>query len=151
MAPLNDGSIWKMEGNPLLARWTTDFDCDYETSWWYVIKDEPFDLMGIPSKKRYEINKGKKNFDIRVVEPQKYVNEIYEVTLAAFLSWPEKYRPILSEEKFKAGIMEWNEKKVFAAFEKENGVLVGYAYLTEYSGYADFNLLRVNPEYEKKE
>lgn len=51
-----------MDGNPYFARWTDNFDCGYETEWWYCIKDEPFDISKINSKKRYEINKGKKNF-----------------------------------------------------------------------------------------
>ncbi len=58
--PLVDKTIWKMDSNPYFARWTTDFDCGYETEWWYCIKDTPFDISKLNSKKRYEINKGKK-------------------------------------------------------------------------------------------
>ena len=42
LSPINDGSIWKIEGGrrALLARWTTDFDCKEETGFWYIIKDD---------------------------------------------------------------------------------------------------------------
>lgn len=149
LAPLDDGSIWKCSGAPLLARWTTEFDCGYETSWWYCIKDEPFDISNINSKKRYEINKGKKNFDVRVINPTDYVDEIYNVTIAAYESWPEKYRPAIEVNKFKSGIKDWENKRILAAFTKEDSLLVGYAYLTEHDCYVDFNMLRVVPKYER--
>ena len=44
MGPLENGSIWKIKGGtPLLARWSTDWDCGCETDFWYVIKDNPCD------------------------------------------------------------------------------------------------------------
>ena len=54
-------------GIPLLARWTSDWDCGYETEWWYCIKDTPFDISTLKSKRRYEINKGNKNFEVREI------------------------------------------------------------------------------------
>ena len=52
----------KIRGYPILARWTSDFDCNEKTNWWYVIKDTPFDISKIKAKRRYEINKGMKFF-----------------------------------------------------------------------------------------
>ena len=35
ITPINDNTIWQMDGGkPLLARWTTDFDCKEKTNWW---------------------------------------------------------------------------------------------------------------------
>ena len=51
LTPLEDGSIWKIGKTPLLARWTTNFDCGYETNWWYVIKDTPFDINVLKAKR----------------------------------------------------------------------------------------------------
>lgn len=102
------------------------------------------------SKKRYEINKGKKNFDVRVINPKEYIDEIFDITVAAYSSWPSKYRPVLNEMIFKKRIELWSRKVVVAAFNKENGCICGYAYLTEYDDYAGFNVLRVRPECEKQ-
>ena len=55
-APVRSGEIWKTDGHPLLARWTTEFDCGCETEWWYVVKDTPFDIGSLKAKRRYEIN-----------------------------------------------------------------------------------------------
>lgn len=33
--PLKNGDIWKLDGGtPMLARWTTGFDCGCEGNWW---------------------------------------------------------------------------------------------------------------------
>lgn len=42
ITPIEDKSIWQLDGKPLLARWTTDFDLDRETNWWYIIRRAPF-------------------------------------------------------------------------------------------------------------
>lgn len=140
----------KSGGYPLLARWTTDFDCGYETNWWYVIKDTPFDISELKAKRRYEINKGKKNFDIKRIVATEYADDILEVTKKAYLSWPEKYRPSVNDEQFKKLLNKWNDVTIYAAFDIETNVLSGYAYLTEFDGHMEFNMLRVIPDDEKR-
>ena len=100
MCPIKSGDIWKMtsNGTPLLARWTTDFDCGYETNWWYVIKDKPFDIGALKAKRRYEINKGIKNFDVKIIDPCEYKEELYLVQVAAFSVYPAKYRPTIDKK-----------------------------------------------------
>ncbi len=39
---LYNKQLWKQKPKPLLARWTTDFDCGYETNWWYCIREAPY-------------------------------------------------------------------------------------------------------------
>lgn len=31
--PVKDGSIFEIKEKPILARWTSDWDCGYETNW----------------------------------------------------------------------------------------------------------------------
>lgn len=86
--PLNNKQFWRKNKKALFARWTSEFDCGYQTNWWYVIKDNAFELSALKSNYRYKINKGIKNFDVQVISPQEYVDELYEVFIAAFESWP---------------------------------------------------------------
>ena len=62
MRPLENGSIWKVgrrkKDIAVFARWISDWDCVQKTDWWYVIKDDGFDITSLKSKRRYEINKG---------------------------------------------------------------------------------------------
>lgn len=140
----------KSGGIALLARWTTCFDCGHETNWWYVVKDEPFDINAIKAKRCYEINKGKKNFTVKRILPHEYQEDLYQVTLKALEGWPEKYRPIVKYEAFIRSLQSWNKNLVYGAFLNENKKLCGYAYLTVLETYMDFNVLRTIPEYEKK-
>ena len=98
-----NNKLFKAKGG-YFARWTTDFDCGYETEWWYTIKDSSFDISLLKAKRRYEINKGIKNFDVKIIKAEDFKEEIYNVQHCAFFAYPEKYRPVLDKEKF---IKEW--------------------------------------------
>lgn len=152
IAPIVDGSVWSgfSEGTPLLARWTTDFDCGYERQWWYIIKDTPFDINALKSKRRYEINKGKKNFTTKVITPCHMVDELFLITIEAYSSWPKKYRPTVSLDSFKREIDTWKNHTVIGAFDNETKALCGYALLWETNEYVDFKSLRVIPQEEKR-
>lgn len=136
-------------GIPLLARWTTDFDCGYETNWWYCIKDTPLDVAALKSKRRYEINKGKKNFEVRLIDPVEYVEEIAAVQKAAWDTYPEAYRPISNPEKLRSEIINWRQFRVFGAFGTQDEKMHAYAYLKEHNGWSNFAVLKADPQYEK--
>ncbi len=147
---VEDGSIWQMDGGkPILARWSYDWDCGQETEWWYVIKDEPFDISALKSKRRYEINKGNKNFSFRKIAPDEYTDELFRVTVEAYKGWPEKYRPNITEAGFRETIKEWKKYDVFAAFGAEDGRMCGYALLEDMGASVNFTVLRTIPETEK--
>lgn len=146
---LNNKQFWNENRGALFARWTSEFDCDYETNWWYVIKDTPFDISTLKSKRRYEINKGKKNFDIKPIDAPKYAEELFDVTIAAYSSWPKKYRPSIDKKAFLKSLDSWSDLIIYGAFSCTNEKLCGYAYLKEYDTYYDFVSLRVMPETEK--
>lgn len=136
-------------GIPLLARWTTEFDCGHETNWWYVIKDTPFDISKLKAKRRYEINKGLKNFVVKQIDPHDHKDELYAVQVSAFSAYPKKYRPTVEKNKFMAGIDGWNKYLTFGAFYRETGEMAGYALLAEKKNWIDFSVLKTKPEYEK--
>ncbi len=150
IAPNTDGlrERLKKEKSALFARWTEDFDCGYETDWWYVIKDTPFDLSALKAKRRYEINKGIKNFEVRKIDPKEYKEEIYEIQIKAYSQYPEKYRPTVVREKLFQAIDFWQFSSVYGAFHLESGTMVGYAALNQKECYVDYAVHKVIPEYE---
>ena len=149
LQPIEDGAIWQMSGAPLLARWTTEFDCGYETNWWYVIKDTLFDINALKAKRRWVINKGAKIFDVHIIKPMDYKEELYNVQVAAFSAYPKKYRPKVEKNKFMASIDRLESKVVLGAFYRETNQLVGYSYLTQEAQCVYLNVLKSMPEYEK--
>ena len=115
-----------------------------------MIKDTPFDIDALKAKRRYEIRKGMKNFEVRMINPCEYREELFRVQVAAFSAYPEKYRPTVDEAKFKNGIDNWCEYTVFAAFFKETNQLAGYALLSrETDDFYGFNVLKADPAFEK--
>ena len=149
VSAIESGDIWNLNGKkPLLARWTTDFDCGYETNWWYVIKDTPFDINALKAKRRYEVNKGIKNFDVRVIDPREYKEELFYVQKSAFSAYPAKYRPKVEHDTFTESIDNWTDFKVYGAFFKETGKLCGYSFLGEKDNCAFFYVQKADPEYE---
>lgn len=140
----------KRGGDALFARWTSEFDCETKTNWWYVIKDTPFDISKLKAKRRYEINKGKKNFVVKRIIASDYSEQLFEVTQSAFSDWPEKYRPVVEKGKFIFELKLWNENVIYGGFDRENGMLCAYSYLVEYVGHLEFSMLRARPESEKR-
>lgn len=59
--------IWKYKlwKKAFFAKYTSDWDCEEETGWYWVIKDTPIDLEKLKSKHRYEIKKGLSNFIVK--------------------------------------------------------------------------------------
>lgn len=145
---IRDGKVWKMENKPLLIRWTEDWDCGHETRFWYCIKDNGFDISSLKSKRRYEIKKGIKNFDVRIINPEKYKEDLFNVAEAAFSVYPEKYRPKLVKDKFFEEISTWNGTDVFGAFSTQDGKLCGYAQLVRGIRAINFNIQKTIPACE---
>ncbi|MCI8661349.1 MAG: hypothetical protein HFG54_14085 [Lachnospiraceae bacterium] len=137
-------------GYALLARWTSDYNQSIWKEWYYCIKNTPFELSKLKSKQRYEINKGRKYFDISVVDPKQYINDIYNVQIEAFKAYPKEYRPQISRDNLAQDIYNnWNEKIVFAAFKKSTNHMVSYSIFEKKECYIEWSVLKSIPEFER--
>ena len=149
--PLQNGDLWKaVKENPLLARWTSDFDCQEQTGWWYIIKDKPFDIMETKKNYRRKIRKGMKNFDIRIIDPTQYAEELYQVEAETVASYPAYCRPTLDHDQFVAELKDRRQGVTIAAFSKEDNSLAGYCYDIVCDGYIFAALQSAKPSQEKK-
>lgn len=138
------------EGTALLARWTSEYDCGYETGWWYVVKDAPLDMGALKAKRRYEINKGLKNFEVRPIAPGDYSEELYRVRTAAYSAYPARYRPTVDHDRFMEELTQWDNWLTYGAFSRETGELAGYGLLKFAApDFLNFLALETRPEFEK--
>jgi hypothetical protein len=148
--PVNNGNVWKLDGKyPLFARWTSDFDCGYETQWWYCLKDDEYRIDKLNSNDRYKITKGRKKFEVKQINFAEWIDDLAMVQYEAFKSYPVEYRQNKTVEEYKGEIKKWHNVKVFGAFNRENNKLCGYTLINEYDLYCDLTQQKVIPEYEK--
>ena len=147
--PIEDGSIWKMKEKPLLARWETDFDCGYETNWWYVIKNKPFVLEEISSKERKSIRQALRKCYVKKIQPSEYVEQLYNCYLAAASKY-ENLGTVQTKEQFyfacEKGLTDY-----WGGFDAETGMLIGYMTVYDRETFAEIATAKFNPSYFGKQ
>ncbi len=150
---VKSGELWKNKaGRPLFARWTTNWDCGYETNWWYTVLDAPFDIDSVNAKRRYEIKKGNKFFDARQFCAYDIKEEYLTVDVEAYKAYPAKYRPTVDRDDLYKRLYKNKseiDKKFFGAFSKETGKLCGYILVNEYEDHVILAKQKAIPQYEK--
>ncbi|MBE0601873.1 MAG: hypothetical protein IH607_08785 [Firmicutes bacterium] len=149
---LQNKNLWSVFGGrrPLLARWTSDFDCKEPTDWWYMIKDTPFDIMDVKKNYRRKIRKGLDNFDIRLIDPTQYAEELYQVHSEAVASYPSRNRPTIDHDRFVRNLGKRRNGVTIAAFSKEDNSLAGYLYDIVHEGYISGSVQKSKPSEEIK-
>jgi hypothetical protein len=144
-----NNELWKKHKKAFLARWTTEYDCGYETEWWYCIKDTKLDLSTLNSKRRYEITKGNKNFYCKEINPKEYYNELLDVQSDAYLGYQKLYRPVINKKEFDKYINNISKNMVFGVFYRELNKLCGYAVVAKNGKCINYMIHKTIPEYEK--
>lgn len=148
LSPVQDGTIFRENKTALLARWTTNFDCGYETDFWYVVKDTPFAISALKAKRRYEITKGVSNFDVHLIKPVDYAEALVDVMVDAYTAYPPSYRPRNDRNGWMREIFNWGEH-VYGAFNRESGELCGFALIAVCESYALLAMLKSRPQSER--
>lgn len=148
--PVKNNEIWKIaNGKAILARWTTDYDCGYDTGWYYVVLDKPFNIDSLKANRRYEINKGNRNFEFRKIDCNIDCMDLYNVYTEAVKSYetvtPDSY------ETFSTYIKSCSKRndELFGAYHRESDKLCGYVLTNEKNGCISLVTQKAIPEYEK--
>ncbi|MDD3396047.1 MAG: hypothetical protein PHQ45_02335 [Acidaminococcaceae bacterium] len=146
--PMDKITPWYLlKNNLLLARWIDCWDSTKETEWWHCIKDDAYEIDSLKAKRRYEIKRGSKNFNVRIINPEKYTKEIYEVFCQAYTDYPILYRPTITIEQIVNACISW-KKNIFIGGFNHNNELCGCAVLIDDKDYVDFSMLRIKPEFQ---
>lgn len=140
--------LWQKYPKAVLLRYTNGFDATDNQDWYYVIKDSPFDINCLKAKRRYVINQGTKNFEVRRIDPHNYSQELYSVMKESFMVYPAKYRPAIPQiNDFVNSLI--GEGQIFAAFFRENGLLCGYSVVVKNGKCLKFIIQKTRPSFEK--
>lgn len=144
LSPIQDGSIWKMPGKPLLARWTSDFDCGYETNWWYTIQDEPIEIHNLSKHVQKEIRRGQAHFEIKRIVVEDYSEQIQKVHRYAVDHFQKSDVSNQIGSLHSEPNTEW-----IGLFDRESGELVGFKIYQLHEDYVGLVSSKVLPEYKK--
>jgi len=151
LTPVKDGSIWNIEGKkPLLVRYTTDWDCGYDTGWWYIIKDAPFDISALSSSSRKHINSALRKVRVERINAWSYAEELYECCHQAFLG----YKLASNEVDFDSFRKSCNDARFdnvdyWAGFDIQTNQLVGYMTVESHTDWAEICVAKFDPRYLK--
>lgn len=147
MNPIKDKSIWKIDGGkPLLARWISEFDCGYETNWWYVIKDGPFEIEMLNPKARKHIRQATTKVNVKRIDMSYYAEELTRVHNNACKGYSLFTGEFVTEEQFKS---QDSTLECWGAFSIENSKLVGYMTCIRGHDYVETITAKYDPYYLK--
>lgn len=146
--PKFDRKFWNNSGKyPLLAQWITNFDCEEETSFWYIIKSDSYDITQLSKSARKHIRQALKKCYVRECQD----NEAEDLYLCYKLAY-ERYENadnFRSIESIKKEFLNRKENNMFyyGAYELETDQLIGFFACTQYKNYLEINMSKFNPQY----
>lgn len=146
---IEDGSIWELDGKPIFARWTSNFDCGYETSWWYVIKDAPFEVMSLPAKEQKRIRQALRKCHVKKIAMTDYADDLYRVYRSAVMNYENSYAPTNEENFAKLCLINDTYLDCWAGFDNQTGRLIGYMLVKDNAEYAEISVAKFDPEHKK--
>lgn len=151
LTPLKDERIWHIEGKkPLLVRYTTDWDCGYDTGWWYLIREAPFDIITLSGNSRKHIKEAFRKVRVEKINPKDYVDALYECYHQAYLKYKQADNEA-SYESFGKKCEKANSNGIdcWAGFSIETGKLVGYMTVGLHEEWCEIYTSKFHPGYLK--
>ena len=131
--------------NVFFARWTSDFDCDTETQFWYVINDNSMEIGDYSRNTRSKIRRGLKNCEVRLVNIDEIIQFGFDSYSAAFTKYNTHLRP-KSEVTFKKELTElvgdWEFWGIY-----NNSIMIGYCQNKVIGDYCDYSTIKFHPDY----
>ena len=142
--PIEDGSIWNIKG-ALLARWTTEFDCGYETNWWYVIKRAPFEVEMLDSKTKKHIRQSLKKVRVSLIDMASYSDALSSIHNNACSRYPSYTGSLKSPSDF--SFNRDRNVECWGAFSLHTGQLIGYMICRRKNSYVETASAKYDPQY----
>jgi hypothetical protein len=132
-----------------MARYTTNFDCGFETPWYYVICNVPIELEKLNQANRYNINHGLKYFYVKKIDNNiENVKDIYKIYKKASERYTN-FKPVNESDFIKNTINSFESNMYYGAYFKENNLFCGYTSIKEYDNVASFNTMKFDHDYFK--
>ncbi len=154
--PIQDGTIWNMRTRitgkqPLLAVWTTDYDCGEDTGWYYVIREAPFDLNTMTGHYRQQIRRALRLCSVRKILPSEYADELYNIYADELRNRYGRHIQPVTLEIFRQDCIAHDNREdihYWAGFSKE-GLLIGFMIIFVEDDHIDISTAYFWQEYQR--
>ena len=147
--PIEDKTIWKMNGHPVLARWVSDWDCVKETDWWYIICDAPYDFEKLSKKSRKNIRKSLENCEVQRIDALYNSDDLWRVFNEATTRY-SNYEVTITEDSFKNQLKKIDNKvEYWAGYDRNTRRMIGYKVCTVYDDWVDFTVSKYSADFLK--
>lgn len=132
-------ALFKKYRKGLYIRYANDFDGE-NSEFWYIIKDKPFTMEGLPPKTRNMVKRCLKNCEVKKTTAEEVINgggyEIYLIEFERYFSHGIKVPP-KTKEKWAYGIRDsWSRGEEYWGVFTE-GKLIAYGIVNYCNGVAD--------------
>lgn len=149
ITPIKTKNLWEeMSPSPIFARWTTGFDSEVESEWWYVVRMAPFKSDELSKKVQKHIRQAVKKCYVKQVEIAPYIDELFDCYSEAVKGYKNGPNPS-SKESFSKNYLKLKEIGVecWASFSCEDDKLIGYMTVGVFDDYAEAQTSKYDPKY----
>jgi len=127
------------------ARWSSNFDCDVETDFWYIICDKFLPMESLSRNTRSKIRRGLKACSIRLVSKSVIIDEGFACYKAAVLNYNTTLN-LKTESEFRNDILELEGSWDFWAVFHENR-MIGYSQNWLMEDSCDYSTIKLHPDF----
>lgn len=132
----------------LMVRNVYDFDCGFETSFWYVIKDHFGGMEELSSKMRNQVKKCFKTMRVEKISSECLLNHGYDVYIAAVESYKVK-AVVPTQSDFVSRIKNSVENEYWACFDIETDKMVAFSMNAVSRESCEYCTMKAIPKYQK--
>ncbi len=147
---VDSGQIWKTSigKRAILARWMSDFDCKEETSWWYLIRETPFDIDSLPSSSRKHIRQALKKCRVERISPKEKAEELYQCYVEAHSKYVNADN-FIDKETFCDSCKNQEDPTLeyWAGFPSDEQRIIGYLVIKKYNDFAEILTAKFSTEF----
>ena len=143
---------WKalLKQGGLMVRNTYDFDCQEETCFWYVIKDNYEGLEGLSTRVRNKIRHAFIAFEYRLIPFEMLKENGYQIIEETYLDYSVHDRK-MNREVFMEYLNQCKEKPFdyWGIFDKEKQQLVGFCTVTIWDCCCEYGMTGIYSKYKR--
>ena len=143
---------WKalLHEGGLMVRNTYDFDCQQETCFWFVIKDQYEGLKGLSSRVRNKIHHAFNYFEYRLIPFETLQEKGYQIIDETYADYPVHDRE-MNHDVFMEYLNDCQQKTFdyWGIFDKETQQMVGFCTVTLWDDCCEYGMTGILTKFKK--